>query len=186
MYGNQKTSKFCFPPSNHPTHDNVLCYCCFLLSLNIQGNRKAISAFSLFFLSANKTAEHTQNERMKLTITLNLNNKLLFLKTHLHWYGCEQGLQTRKYVEITKNNQESCVWCQVQSDEEQGQTVGNSGPCSLQSPILQPYYHIGNSSLERWIQSPHSFPRWKKENPKLKITSQDCSGFQQKRIGVVP
>lgn len=51
-------------------------------------------------------------------------------------------------MEIIKNNQESCVWCQAQFAEVLDQTEGNSGPYSPQSLGLQPYSHTGSNSLE--------------------------------------
>uniref|UniRef100_A0A2P2MML8 Serine/threonine-protein phosphatase n=1 Tax=Rhizophora mucronata TaxID=61149 RepID=A0A2P2MML8_RHIMU len=51
-------------------------------------------------------------------------------------------------MEITKNNQGSCVWCQAQSAAVLDQTEGNSVPYSPQSLELQPYFHTDSSSLE--------------------------------------
>jgi len=74
--------------------------------------------------------------------------KLLF-KTHLQWYSNKQGFQTAgRNMKITKNNQGSCEWCQVQFAGVLDQIEGNSGPYSLQSLELQPYYHNGSNSLE--------------------------------------
>lgn len=61
-------------------------------------------------------------------------------------------------MEFTKNSRVSCERCQVQVVGEQGRTEENSDPCSPQFRVWPPSSHTGSSSLEHWIQSPHSFP----------------------------
>lgn len=53
---------------------------------------------------------------------------------------------------VTKNSQEFCVSCQVQSDEELDQIEGNSAPYFPQPQVSQPYSHTDSSSLVHWKQ----------------------------------
>lgn len=93
-------------------------------------------------------AAQTPNKRITLIITLNLNNRTLF-KDASTITQQETGItSSRQKYEITKNNLESCVWCQAQFAEGLDQTAENSGPYSPQSQVLQPYSHNGNNSLE--------------------------------------
>lgn len=100
----------------------------------------AFCKFSYEFLEEiNKAAAgQTPNKRIMLMITLNLkNNKTpLFKDTSTITQQKNRELQAAdRYMKITKNNRESCVWCQAQFAEGLDQTAENSGPYSPQSPV---------------------------------------------------